>query len=149
MTDFGDWANLKIHEILGYVDSANTLVGKLAQEAFGPEGCPGDAREIIMVARNLEKILDIILDWCMDIRRIKADVPLAKVLDILAKVPTQMIDEMISFPKRALEKIHEALPLIHDKRPCPLELTMVFEALFIDEFNHALEECTNYYLGKT
>jgi hypothetical protein len=52
VTDFGNWAGLKKHEILGYIAGANTLVGQLAQKAFGPLECPGDAREIIDLFNN-------------------------------------------------------------------------------------------------
>jgi hypothetical protein len=131
--------------MLGYIENANILVGKLAQEAFGPEGCPGNAKEIIMVARNLAKVLDVVLDWCMDIHRIKVDIPLKKAANILSKMPTKIINEMIDFPKQALDKLLEALPHIHDKEPYPLKLTIVFEAMFVDEFQQAMDECTNYY----
>jgi len=146
MNDFASWGNLKFHEMEGYIENANVLVGKLAQEAFGPEGCPGNASDIIMVAKNLAKVLDAILDWCIDIHRIKSDVPLMKVISILSKMPTQMINEMISFPKQALEKTVKALQHIHDEKPYQLEMTMVFRLLFMDEFQQAMDEFSNYYI---
>jgi hypothetical protein len=146
--NFSNWANLKTYEILGYIESANFLISKQVKIAWGPAGVPGDAREIIMAAKNLLKLLETTIDWCMDIRQKKVDEPLKNVLDILSKIPSQMINEMINFPSRALVKIHEAIPHIHDDKPYPLELTIVFEAMHIDEFNHALEKCTAYYTSR-
>lgn len=140
-----EWIQLKFHEMEGFIDSANYLINDRAQVAFGPPGMPGDEKEIIMVARNIVRLLSIIIDWCIKIRLIKSEEPFTRILNAMSLLPESVIKEMQDFPHDSLGQLKSAFLKETTDNPQHLKLSLVFDISNMGEYEEAFDVAKRYY----
>ena len=134
-----DWMNTRLHELKGLVNSANILINESAQKAFGPQGKPGDAAEIILVSQMFGDVLETILKWSKRIRCAHVEEPYNKVSEELALFADKIVEQLYIFPKDSLRKIDEGLTLVNSDGKQELKLTMTFELANLDAYNKAIQ----------
>jgi hypothetical protein len=143
-----DWLQTRFHELDGLVQSMNTLLRDSAMKAFGPEGQPGDAQEIIWVSQMLgSQVLEAILRWSKRIRCSRLEKPFNEVIPELSLMADQIITQISSFPVESLRAIEAALASAPTDEAQRLKLTMVIELANIDAYEEALDRAVADYVA--
>ena len=141
-----DWIKLRIHEILNYVDTANRMLNEQLEVAFGPPGTAGDPIMLITIAKNMVRLLSMILDWNRKIIVVKSEEPYTTLLNEMSKSNDENIQRLQSFPYESLEKVKEIIPEASKENPQQIELTLKLKLSNEDKIMKNLEEVKKYHL---
>ena len=133
------WLQTRLHELLGFVGSANKLVTVYADESFGPPGEPGSVEDIIWVSSMLGNVLDNLLDWAKRIRCARLEEPLEGLGSQLALFVDDMVTQFESLPVEGLRRAIETFEQPSTGEQRLLELTMVFKISNLEGFEREME----------
>ena len=103
------WIQTRMHELEGLATSASKLMNNSTSKAFGEPGEPGDAEEILWVAKMLGIVLENSLEWAQRIRCADVEPPFDLLTRELALFADDLIGQLQGFPRNALKEIEEAL----------------------------------------
>lgn len=140
-----EWFQTQLHELSGLVDSANILINKSIQEAFGKPGEPGNVEQIIWVSRMVGRILEQTIRWATRIRCARCEPPFDLVSPEAALFADDLVFQFETFPKETLQKLEYTLSLPKLAEPRKLELTMTFTLANLDRFMEALDNAKRHY----
>jgi hypothetical protein len=91
------WLNAKMQHALGLVRDLGVLMNERLQEALGPQGVPGDARGIALVARHCGYVYEEALRWVLDMRRMALDDDLQAALGYVERGLSDVILQLGTF----------------------------------------------------
>lgn len=139
-----EWIQLRLHEIKNYVNTANRLVNEQLQVAFGPPGTHGDPKMLITIAKNMVRLLSMIIDWNRRIRVVRSEEPYTKPLNEMSKFNDETIQSLQSFPYESLEKVKKVISKASKENPQNIELKLTFTVSNEDKFSEAFDEAQKY-----
>ncbi|MEL7670312.1 DUF4062 domain-containing protein [Methanobacterium sp.] len=139
-----EWIQLRSHEILNYMDTADRLFNKQLKVALGPPGTPGDSTMLITIAKNMVRLLSMIIDWNRKIRVAMSEEPYINILNEMSKFTDDVVQSLKSFPYESLEKFKKVILKASKENPQTIELTLTFEISNYDKYIETLEEAKKY-----
>ncbi|MGQ0554528.1 MAG: DUF4062 domain-containing protein [Nitrospiraceae bacterium] len=139
------WMQTRMHELEGLVTSATELMNVSARKAFGRPGEPGDAEEIIWVARMLGTILENSLEWAQRILCADVEPPFESLTKELSLSADDLIRQLQNFPIDALKQIEEAIDRAPSDGQQTLQMTMSLKLSNHESFNEKLAELGRHF----
>jgi hypothetical protein len=140
-----EWFQTQIHELSGYVDSANHLMNDYIAIAFGAPGQPGDPEKIVWVSHMIGRILDQTIKWANRIRCGRYEPPFNQVAPEAALFADDIISQFESFPSKSLSLIEETLLLPKLSEPRTLEFTLVLTLSNQEKFDEVISDIRLQY----
>ncbi|MCK4559450.1 MAG: DUF4062 domain-containing protein [Calditrichia bacterium] len=134
------WIQTRLRELKGLINSANQLLSKSLQEAFGEPGQAGDADEIIWNAKKLSEVTEEAVKWALLIRKAKVAEPFTNVIAAMSEFPTSAIERLQFYPIECIPQIENALKGASSGTPISLELILKLELNNVEGFSAALAE---------
>ncbi|MBZ0220966.1 MAG: DUF4062 domain-containing protein [Candidatus Methylomirabilis sp.] len=134
-----DWITTRLHELTGFIDSANHLLNISTTDAIGKPGEQGNAEKIVWVSRMLALIFENILKWASHIRCANVQEPFTILKNDMALFVDDIILQFQTFPKESLKKIEDALRS-KSADSVVLNLTMAFKLSNLEAYFKSLED---------
>jgi hypothetical protein len=134
-----EWSNLKLKEISLLAENTEVLFSETRTiSAFGPIGCPGNIKEIIISAKTIVKTLIGFINWSLNVRSVHIDEELKDVVYYMARFPECIIKNILEFPSKALDEIGKAVIIATTENPIRIEQTIKIELAYLKEFEDAM-----------
>jgi hypothetical protein len=107
---FLGWARLRLDEANRLAAVAAKLISSTLQDALGPAGVPGNAAELVFVARQFGRVYREAIDWTFRVRRAHPESEdLQEVIDALADCSRELVSKLGDWGKDITSRIDQAL----------------------------------------
>ena len=104
-----EWAQDRIHELLGLGESAESIVTAYLAQAFGGDAGPGDPLEIAAAARRLAQVWEDCAQWTISCRTVRVDPIAQRLVNALSRSNANMLDEIWEFGHTISARIDRAV----------------------------------------
>ncbi len=140
LTEIIDWAHKKIGELQSFVNSAGVLFDKALPKALGAPGETSDVEEIVYVARRLADVYQRVLEWAMEFRLIQVEDNFSRLLELIAVISHNVIDEFEAFPAYINQRLDDAEKRYNEtKEPQSILITLILTCPEMTEFEDELK----------
>lgn len=138
LLDFGEWGMNRLAELSGFARDVEATLNDYLPQAFGDDGEPGDAVEIVAVARRLAQLWEDVAQWTLRCRAVRVDPRAERAVDLLSNINANMLNEIWDFGHRLLPHLEEAI-LRHATGDADVvaEITLAV-TVDVDEFNEEM-----------
>lgn len=108
VSEFTNWAQIKIDELLLIISSFNSLLTGAFKHFFGDPGIPSDLNGLYYAAQTYGRIYASFLQWSIDIRSLSVEDDYKDCRNAIADMARLAIQEMERYPSESLKQIEEA-----------------------------------------
>ena len=137
LDDLAEWGQDRLSELERLAETVGAIANNYLPQAFGDEGMPGDAIEIIAVARRLAQAWEDLGQWTVHCRSARVDPAAERFRDLLSNGNAKMLDEIWDFGHKFIPSLDEAIMGHTSGTLSELQLTLTLEVDF-DECNREL-----------
>ena len=137
LDDFGPWAQDRLHEFSRLADSASTIINGYLPQVIGDNGVPGDPIQIAAVARRLAQVWEDSARWTLRCRAVRVDPGAERVVELLATMNANMLNEIWEFGHSLIPHLDEAIEGHTGDGPRVIKMTLTL-TVDVDEFNEEL-----------
>lgn len=122
--EFVNFAAVKNEEARKFLENFNTLFSDALPQALGPEGLPGDARQIAFIAVQVAGIYKRCLEWSQQVRLAAVIEDAAETTEAMARFVDAIIEPIEEYGPYCLREIERGLRDGTTESPVLLELTL-------------------------
>jgi hypothetical protein len=134
------WVNTKCDNLLFLIEALKRIVNVALPIAVGGLGEPGNADEIVYIARRFGQVYRQILEWTGEFQRIQADSDYLRVLDILSRASRNIIFELEDFSIRLQQQLSEVCKKHESSNePQSLQITLNLTCPDMSDLSDALQ----------
>ena len=134
-----DWVSTKTAALGALTHTANVLMNKAANEAFGPPGVAGDADLIVYTVRRLADVYSSALDWAIECNSLDADSEFARLFEIFGRAANEIFAWIENMGPKILESIESALERVNRGETVQLNLMFTIGTPDFGDFYTELE----------
>jgi hypothetical protein len=134
-----EWVKKKFGESQLLVKSADALFDTASPKAFSAPGKTGDIEEIVYIAQRLAEVYRRILEWTVEFRHIQVEDNFSRLLELIAQMSHNVIDEIEAFPADLNQQANNAEKRYKEtKEPQSFKTTLTLTCPDMTEFNNEL-----------
>ncbi len=143
--DYPSWSRLRMSELSRIIDITSRLVNETLLEALGPPGAPGNAPQIVSVARNLGSLYRDAMEWAARVRRVHAESEdFGRLIETLAASSSEIVvklgDWAVSLGSEIEAALLESERLPSGAQPKYVQLTLVLSGQVFSELTAQMRE---------
>jgi len=116
----------KTGEMQSFIKSGESLINTALPKAVGAPGEPGDVEEIVYVSKRLAEFYRSILEWTVEFRHIQVEDKFSHLIELIAHMSHNMIDEIEGFAVDINQQIDGA-ERRHEETGQPQSLEFTFK----------------------
>ena len=136
--DVPSWALDRLHECGRFAQTAETVINDYLPQALGEDGVPGDALDLVAVARRLAQVWEDCARFTLRCRAVRVDDRAERLVDVLSTVNANMLDELWEFGHTIIPQIEAASQAADVGGPSHLKLLLELTA-DVDELNEEID----------
>ncbi len=136
--DVPSWALDRLHECGRFAQTAETVINDYLPQALGEDGVPGDALDLVAVARRLAQVWEDCARFTLRCRAVRVDDRAEHLVDVLSTVNANMLDELWEFGHTIIPQIEAASQAADVGGPSHLKLLLELTA-DVDELNEEID----------
>jgi len=130
------WVSVKIGELQSLGESINILFNTAFPKAFHAPGEPADVEEIVYVGKRLAEAYRYALEWTAEFRKIQVEDEFRHLLELIARMPLNMIEEIEAFSIDLNQKLNDAEQRYEEtKQPQSVKITLTLTCPDLTEFH--------------
>ncbi len=103
------WLRRKSGELGRLIPTFETSINVALQEALGPPGVAGDPEAIVYVGKKLVSLYREAIEWSLDFKNVDVDDDFRRIVELTARMSTNMVDEIEEFSARYQTTLEDAL----------------------------------------
>jgi len=135
------WIQQKANEILLIIQSVNTLINVALLKAMGAQGEPGNAEQIVYVAKRLAGVYRSILEWTADFKHVQVDERFTKLIAITSHLSANVISEFEQFSSQSQHLLPEAVSQYETThKPITLEMQLNLTCPDLTDFENEIKQ---------
>jgi hypothetical protein len=134
----GQWMTSQTHDLGNIAESFDTLINVGLEHATGPPGTPGDAREIVFVARQIAAVHRHAIEWSQRVRRAHVEERFRPVINEMAAFTDDIVENIETHIPDFLRQIEEAAAASKDGEPQVIKGTLVIDVSNVDRFQQEI-----------
>lgn len=138
-TDYKDWMQLRLSEVLRMFSAINKTVNRSLHDAFKFE----DIDKIFFGARQIANIYEEAIQWSQRVRRVRVPKYFDSLTQEVAMITGQLICETEKFGPRLIEEIHRVVSCNSDEKK--VELTFTIDVDNAEQLNIKLHDAVARY----
>ena len=128
--DLESWAQDRLREVRRLADTASTILNDYLPQVRGQEAVPS---ELVDVARRLAQAWEDSARWTLRCRSVRVDEKAEHLVDLLANVISNMLEELWEFGHTITPRLDKAIETLASGGSADLELVLTLTA-DVDEF---------------
>ena len=132
--DLASWVQDRLYEVERLVQTASTIINDYLPQVRGENAAPSD---LVDVARRLAQAWEDSARWTLRCRSVRVDEKAEHLVDLLANVISNMIEELWEFGHTLISRIEKAIEEMAAGGPAELDLVLTLTA-DVDEFRDEL-----------
>jgi hypothetical protein len=129
------WILTQTNELSNLASSLDTLVNVALQEALRPSGTPGDATELVFVAKKIGSGYQHALEWSQRVRRTHVEDEYQQLLHEMSFWTDDMIEKIENFGPNLLRQIEQVLASPPTEEIQTIEASLVLAVSNMDRYN--------------
>lgn len=124
VSNFADWAQIRLAELQRLNSGGATLVNEAFQRAIGAPGEPGDVEALVYVAWDLARIYREAIEWNLRVQRASGDEILEGVLREMSKFSSDLIDKLGGWGRVIIDTLEQIRLQPAGERPRAVDVSI-------------------------